>query len=86
MTDYDVRRIARAVCEELTTNDSFMSKLAKMLPKERLLTTKQAADLLGVSSFTVRRYATDLGGTLQDNGRWMFHEDGLIDRYIAMKI
>lgn len=85
MTDYDVKRIAKAVCEELTTNDSFMSKLAKMLPKERLLTTAQAAEVLGCSAFTVRRKAVELGGTLQDNGRWMFREAGLVDRYIAMK-
>ena len=83
MTDYEVRRIAKAVCEELTTNDSFMAKLAKMVQRDKLLTTQQAAEVLGIPQFTVRRKAAELGGILMANGRWMFREAGLVDRYIG---
>jgi hypothetical protein len=84
MTDYDIMRIAKAVCSVLTSDERFMKAVTGMLPKERLLTATQAADLLGCSVFKVRRKATELGGILQGNGRWMFREEGLVDRYLAM--
>lgn len=84
MTDYEVRKLAKAICEELTTNDRFMRNMARMLPKERLLTTRQAARVLGIPPFTVRKKAAELGGILQSNGRWMFREEGLVDRFLEI--
>lgn len=82
MTDYEVRKLAKAICEELVTNDNFMAKVARMARRDKLLTTQQAAEVLGIPQFTVRRKAAALGGILMPNGRWMFHEEGLIDRYV----
>lgn len=82
MTDYEVRKLAKALAEELVTNDKFMAKVARMAQRDKLLTTQQAAEVLGIPQFTVRRKAAELGGILMPNGRWMFHEEGLIDRYV----
>ena len=83
MTDYEVRKLANAICEILVTNDKFMANVAKMVQRDKLLTTREAAAVLGVPQFTVRRKAAELGGILMANGRWMFREAGLVDRYIG---
>ena len=82
MTDYDIIRIADAICDKLCNDERFMTHLAKVMPKrDRLISASQAAKLLGVSIYTVRRRAAELGGVLNTNGRWTFHESKLMEKY-----
>ena len=52
MTDYDVMRIAKAVCSVLTSDERFMKAVTGMLPKERLLTATQAAEPPNSAAFS----------------------------------
>ena len=82
MTEYEICKIADRICEKLTHDERFMKNLAKVMPKrDRLISASQAAKLLGVSIYTVRRRAAELGGVLNTNGRWTFHESKLMEKY-----
>ena len=62
-----------------------------MPKKERMLSTKQAAELLGISKWTVRKISTQLGAIksgakgdfegIKRYGHLAFPENGLIERY-----
>ena len=86
LSEYDIQRLSTAIVEKLVSDDRFLRRMAKVAPKqERLLTSTQAASLLGISRFTICRLADKLGGFRKDGengkGRWVFREEGLIDRY-----
>jgi hypothetical protein len=84
LSEYDVQRIANAIVTKLVADDKFAKRIVKMMPKEeRLLTSSQAAAILGISRFTVCRLADKLGGVRKEGKKshWFFREDGLIDRY-----
>ncbi len=84
LSEYDIQRITSAIVEKLVNDDRFMKRMAKVMPKkERLLTSTQAAAVLGISRYTVCRIADKLGGVRKDGerGHWVFREDGLVDRY-----
>ena len=82
MTEYEICKIADRICEKLTQDERFMKHLAKCMPKrDRLISASQAAKLLGVSIYTVRRRAADLGGFINSNGRWTFYESKLMERF-----
>jgi hypothetical protein len=85
MTDYDIIRIADAICDKLCNDERFMTHLAKVMPKrERLVSATQAAKILGCSVYTVRRNAAKLGGVTDSSGRWKFPERGLTDKYMTI--
>ena len=86
LSEYDIQRLSSAIVEKLTSDDRFLRRMAKMMPKqERLLNSSQAAALLGISRYTVCRIADKLGGIRKEGkrnkGHWVFREEGLIDRY-----
>lgn len=90
LTDYDIQRISTAVAEKLLADDRLLKRVVKYLPKkERLLTSSQAATILGVSRYTVCRMAEQLGGVRRPGkdgrGRWMFSETTLVTNYQALK-
>ena len=88
LTDYDIQRISSAVVENLVNNDRFMQRMARLMPrKNRLLNSRQAAEMLGITRKTVCEIAEQIGGSrAQDNSsHWMFEEEGLIDRYRKYK-
>ncbi len=86
MTDYDIQRLSAAIVDRLTSNERFIQRVTKAMPKEeKLLSSRQAANVLGVSRYTVVKNAERLGGIRRgDHGRahWVFPEKGLIDRYL----
>jgi len=78
MTDYDVQRLAKAIADRLIEDERFLKNLTRMAPKiDRTLNAKQAADMLGVSKYTVIRMAQMLGGEKRENGRWYFSHNRL---------
>ncbi len=86
MTDYEIQRIARAVAELILGDERLPKRVAKCLPKkEKLLTSSQAAEMLGVSRCTICRLAPSLGGIRRPSkdgkGRWMFSEEKLIENF-----
>lgn len=85
MTEYEMQRMAALIVKGLVNDDRFMAKVAKMVPKKnRALRVKDVADILGVSVWTVRDIAAELGGTRKGDekrGQWVFEEEGLIERY-----
>lgn len=88
LTDYDIQRISSAVVENLVNNDRFMQRMARLMPrKNRLLNSRQAADMLGITRKTVCEIAEQIGGerAANNSSHWMFEEEGLIDRYRKYK-
>ena len=82
LSEYDVQRLSAAIVEKLVADDRFLRRMAKIAPKqERLLTSTQAARLLGVSRSTICRIADKIGGIRKKDGHWLFREEGLADRY-----
>ena len=85
MTEYEMQRIAKLIVSGLVNDDRFLAKVAKMMPKRnRALKVKDVAAILGISVWTVRDIAKELGGTRKGDerrGQWVFEEDGLIERY-----
>lgn len=77
--------MATLIVRGLVSDDRFVAKVARMTPKKnRTLRVKDVADILGISVWTVRDIANELGGTRKGNdkqGQWVFEEDGLIERY-----
>ena len=87
MTEYEMRRISKLIIEGLVSDDRFIERVARLAPKRnRSLRVKEVAKLLGVSVWTVRDIAPQLGGTKKGDsqrGKWVFEEEGLLDRYKA---
>ena len=86
MTEYDVQRTARAVVDLLLTDDRFVRRLERIVPKRtRMLNSRQAALRLGISPDTLRDVAPFIGGIKKGDdrrGRWTFEEEGLKERYL----
>jgi len=90
LTDYDIQRISAAVADRLLNDERVIKRMVRYLPKKkRLLTTSQAAAVLGISTYTVRRLAERLGGVHRPGkdgrGRWMFDEATLVENYLKIK-
>ena len=82
MTDYDIRRIAAAVVELLSSDERFVQSIAKNLPKKKnFVTASQAAEKLGVCRRSITNNAKALGGVKLSNGTWRFDENTLFDLY-----
>lgn len=83
MTDYEIRKLSAAIIDGLVNEDRFIRRILKYMPKQdKLMNASQAAELLGVSRSTVIRNAERLGGQKNSaNGRWMFHQSNLIEKY-----
>ena len=67
MTDREIQRLAHAIILEATTNDDLLAKIAKMMKKEtkgekRLVSTKKAAEMLGISTWQLYRIKDDENG------------------------
>jgi hypothetical protein len=86
MTDYDIQRISRAVVELLLSDERVLARIGRHAKApSKLLNTQQAAVVLGVSPFTVRRLAAELGGIQGPGGRWSFPESTLVEKYLTHK-
>lgn len=88
LTDFDVQRISMAIVDNLTHNEQFIKRMAKLMPKRKhMVSSTQAAAILGVSRKTVCELAEVLGG-IKGEGKynhWTFEEDGLKERYLEYK-
>ena len=89
LSDYDIEKISAMIVRKLTTDDKFMSRMSKMLSKQKgnLINSTRAAEILGVNRKTVCEIAPFLGG-VRGNGQsahWMFPEEGLVERYLEYK-
>ena len=89
LTDYEIHKISVAIVENLVDNDKFIKRIAKAMQKDskKLIGSTQAAKLLGVTRKTVCEIAPYIGGIRGkgESAHWMFHEDGLVDRYLRYK-
>lgn len=88
LTEYDIQRLSAAIVENLITNDKFIQKMAKHMPKEKKLCgSTKAASILGISRKTVCQIAEYLGGIKGEgeSAHWLFPEDELISNYIHYK-
>ena len=88
LSEYDIQRIATAIATKLLCDESFLSTVKKTIPRERrMLTTSQAAKMLGLSRKTICEIAPYLGG-IRGKGkysRWVIPEEGLADKYADFK-
>ena len=89
LTDYDIQRLSAAIVDNLTNNDKFIGNVSRMLDRRSkgLVGASRAAEILGLNRKTVCDIAPFIGG-IKGKGKsahWMFHEEGLVDRYIAYK-
>ena len=82
LSEYEIMRIADAVYQRIAGDDKLAKRIGKTMQKDRLLTAKQAAELLNTSVYTIRRRAGEYGGILQSNGRWLFKESKLKERLL----
>ena len=87
MTEYEIQRTARAVVDLLLTDDRFINRIIKAAPRRgsRMLNSKQAASVLGISADTLRNIAPFIGGIKKGSdqrAKWTFDEEGLKERYI----
>lgn len=88
LSNYDIQRISEAIVTRLLRDETFIQQIRKTAPApQRLLTTRQVAEILGISRKTVCDIAYHLGGIRRDgkSQHWVFPEDGLTDRYIRYK-
>ena len=88
LSEYDIERISQAIVDRLTKDDSFAKRISGMIAKEsRMLTSRQAAERLGIARKTVCELAHQLGGIRGSgkSGHWTFPEDTLADLYIKYK-
>ncbi len=86
LSQYDISRIAAAVVERLVNDDKFVERITRTAKKAdgRLLSSTQAAKLLGISRGYVCDIASQLGGIRRGSGqraRWIFPENGLIEKF-----
>jgi hypothetical protein len=89
LTNYDIEKISAMIVRKLTTDDKFMSRMSKMLSKQKgnLINSARAAEILGVNRKTVCEIAPFIGG-VKGKGKsshWMFPQEGLIERYVEYK-
>ena len=88
LTDYDIQRISAAIVDRLVSNEKFMKRMAKLMPRQqRMVNSTQAAKILGINRKSVCEIAEQLGG-VRANGKsahWMFVENELVDRYKTYK-
>lgn len=87
MTDYDIQRMAAAVVNLLLDDDRFIRRMQKLSVKRsgRTLSSRQAAETLGISPYTLRSIAPYIGGIKKGGDRyqhWCFEEEGLKERYL----
>jgi len=88
LTDYDIQRLSTAIVENLVNNESFMNKMAKVMPrKPKMISSSQAARILGITRKTVCEIAPLLGGVKGEGkqAHWMFPEEGLTDKFIKYR-
>ena len=88
LTDFDIQRISAAIVANLVDNEQFLRRMAKMLPKKRhMVSSSQAASILGISRKTVCCLAEQLGGIKGDgdSSHWTFDEDTLVENYKLLK-
>lgn len=88
LTDYDIQRISSAIVDNLVNDERFMQRVAKLMPKQKkMLNSRQAAEMLGITRKTVCEIAPFVGGVKGEgiSSHWMFPEEGLIDRYTEYK-
>lgn len=87
LTDYDIQRLSTAIVDNLLTDERFIKKMAKTIPKEkRMGNTTQVARLLGISRKRVCDLAPHIGGIRMGNtnsAHWMFPLDEVIENYIT---
>lgn len=89
LSEYDIQRLSSAIVNKLVNDDRFIDRMAKMLPKqERMLTSTQAADRLGLTRKTVCEIASSLGGVRSNtkSAHWVFPESTLVENYIRYKL
>ena len=72
MTDYEIKKIAKAIIEEALQNDALLRKIAsygQLQGKggERLVTAKEAAKMLGISVSHLYHIKDDENGVPQFN-------------------
>ena len=87
MTEYDIQRTAKAVVDLLLADDRFTRRMEKLTSRNRtrMVNSSKAADLLGISTDTLRDIAPYIGGIKKGSGqrsKWAFEENGLRDRYL----
>ena len=88
LTDYDIQRISAAIVNNLVNDERFMQRVAKLMPRrKKMLNSRQAAEMLGITRKTVCEIAEQIGGerAANNSSHWMFEEEGLIDRYRKYK-
>lgn len=88
LTDYDIQRISAAIVDKLVSDEKFMKRMAKLMPKQqRMVNSTQAAHILGINRKSVCEIAEHLGGMKPDgkSSHWMFPEDELIEKYRIYK-
>jgi hypothetical protein len=85
LTEYDIQRVSSAIVEKLVDDDRFIKRMAKLMQRQKrnLISSSQAARILGVTKKTVCQIAEQIGGFrgCGESAHWMFEEEGLIDRY-----
>ena len=87
LTEFDIQRISRAVVDMLLGDDRFAKRMEKMTVEKagKMMSVREAASLLGISVWTVRTIAPQLGGIKKGVGKqakWAFEESSLKDRYM----
>lgn len=90
LTEYDIQRTAKAVVDLLLEDDRFLSRMQRLAPKRksRMIKSKEAAELLGISIRMLRQAAPYIGGIKSgqsDNTPYRFEEDGLKERYLEYR-
>lgn len=87
MTEYDIQKTAKAVVDLLLSDDRFINRIIKASPRKgsRMLNSSKAAEILGISAYTIRHIAPYIGGIKKGDGqrdKWAFEEEGLKERYL----
>lgn len=87
MTEYDVQRMAMAVVNLLLDDERFIRRMERLTPKRKgvMLNSRQAAQRIGISQYTLRKVAPFIGGIKKGDGKqdkWAFEEEGLKERYL----
>lgn len=67
MTDYEIKKIAKAIIDEALQNDALLKKIASMVQSPakapvRLVTAREAASMLGISVGHLRSIKDDENG------------------------
>lgn len=84
MTDYDVRRIAREIVTILLDDKRLSEIIARKGDRSSMVGSRKAAEILGLSVYTIRDIAPYIGGIKKGSDRrqhWCFDESTLVDNY-----